>query len=189
MKDPQKIKDLIIEKVPLADVMVSYGVEFIYNPVRVSEAQLKCPFHGRDTKPSARLYNNTNSFFCWVCRKSWDVIAFIMDKENFTYRQALNYIVNRFKVDISSIPDKPTLDLKTMALPSQGDITSENYEDNKKVLFKKVYKNLLEVKKKIPFDKYKALCGIYCHVRYKDHCGDETLETLKKIEDKIKCLS
>jgi DNA primase len=186
MKDPQKLKELILEKVSLADVMVSYGVEFIYNPTRVSEVQLKCPFHGRDTKPSARLYNSTNSFFCWVCRKSWDVVGFIMDKENFSYRHALNYLINRYKVDISSIPDKPTLELKTIAIKTQGDITTDYFEDNKKVLLKKVHENLLAVRKIVPFDKYRALCGIYCHVRYKDHCGEDVLELLKKIEDKIK---
>ena len=179
MKDPLKLKELIIEKVPLVNVMIDYGVEFQYNPTAVSEVQLKCPFHGRDTKPSARLYNTTSSFFCWVCRKSWNVVSFIMDRESLSFKQALSYLANRYKVDLSVIPDTPTIELKV------------NNADNEStgVLFKKVHKNILEIRKKIPFEKYRVLCAVYCNARYQDYCGENVFETLKKIEDKIICLS
>jgi len=29
--------------------------------------QCKCPFHGEDKHPSARIYEDTNSWFCWTC--------------------------------------------------------------------------------------------------------------------------
>ena len=59
MKDIEKLKDLVLEKVDLAQVMLDYKVNFVFNPLKVDEAQFKCPFHGQDTKPSARYYRAT----------------------------------------------------------------------------------------------------------------------------------
>jgi len=179
MKDPNKLRDLIVEKVELADVMVGYGVHFQFDPRGASEVQFKCPFHGKDTKPSARLYNQTKSCFCWVCRKSWDVVSFTMEKENLFFKQALLYLINRYRVDTSSIPDVPTLDLKEETVKSE----------DKKVLFKRIHNNLLDLRKKIPFEKFRALCSVYFMSKYQDSQKVDVLGNLKKIEDKIICLT
>jgi len=178
MKDPIKLRELIVEKVDLAEVMVSYGVHFQFDPRGATEVQFKCPFHGKDTKPSARLYNRTKSCFCWVCRKSWDVVSFIMEKEELFFKQALLYLINRYRVDTSSIPDVPQLELK------DDTITPED----KKVLFHRIHANLLELRKKIPFEKYKALCSVFFMAKYQDYQKVDVTGNLKKIEEKIVCL-
>ena len=178
MKDPIKLKDLLLEKIKLVDVMLSYDVQFQYDPRLASEVQFKCPFHGPDNKPSARLYNTTNSCFCWVCRKSWDPVSFVMEKENFFFKRALLYLANRYKIDISSIPDTPHIELKD---------TTINRED-KKVLFRTIHTNILALRKKIPFEKYRSLCAIYFMTKYQDYQKVDVLESLKKIEGKITCL-
>lgn len=107
MKDLTKIRDLILEHLDLTQIMIDYGVEFIYNPLYMDEVQLRCPFHGKDNKPSARLYKATNTCYCWVCQKRWNGIDFIKEKEGFSYSAAINYILKKFNIDISSIPDMP----------------------------------------------------------------------------------
>lgn len=176
MKDPKKIHELIVEKLDFATVMVEYDVEFKQNPTIASEAQFKCPFHGVDHKPSARLYNETKSCFCWVCRKAWDVVSFIMEKESMPYRQVLNYISNRYHIDLSSIPDDPTIELKKVEV------------SDKNVFFKNLKVNIIELRKKIPLEKYRALCAVLLINKYQDSKGVDVISSLQKIEDKIICL-
>ncbi|MCW4026127.1 MAG: CHC2 zinc finger domain-containing protein, partial [Candidatus Bathyarchaeota archaeon] len=38
--------------------------------------QISCPFHGPDSAPSARVFPASNSMYCWACNKSWDVIDY-----------------------------------------------------------------------------------------------------------------
>jgi len=38
--------------------------------------QVRCPFHGKDNKPSARLYPSTDRFYCFVCKESMDAFSF-----------------------------------------------------------------------------------------------------------------
>jgi DNA primase len=177
MKDLKIIHDLILEKLDFATVMEEYGVDFKHNPHIVSEVQLKCPFHGRDNKPSARLYKDTKSCFCWVCRKTWDVVSFIQEKEGMYYKQTLNYIPNRYHIDISSIPDSPTIEFK------------ENVIEEKNVEFKHVRTNIISLRHKLPYEKYRALCAVFSIARYRDSCGEDVRESLNKIGEKLVCLN
>jgi DNA primase len=49
---------------------------------------LQCPFH-EDDKPSLRVYPDTNTYHCFGCSKSGDVIQFIQDKEQCSKHEAL----------------------------------------------------------------------------------------------------
>lgn len=176
MKDPKLVHDLIVEKLDFATVMEEYNVEFKHSPHLASEVQMKCPFHGTDNKPSARLYNATKSCFCWVCRKSWDVVSFIQEKEGMYYKQVLNFIPNRYHIDTSSIPDSPTIELKEVKI------------EEKNVDFKHIRNNIVELRQRITFEKYRALCTVYSISKYMDAQGADVSLSLKKIEDKILCL-
>lgn len=72
--DYEQVKKILIPKyfyeiiVPQMGAYYSdYGVDFDVKPVA------KCPLHGEDT-PSFRWYEETNTFFCFGCRKGGDVI-------------------------------------------------------------------------------------------------------------------
>lgn len=46
--------------------------------VEVSEGrqtQIHCPFHGQDINPSARVYPEDNSWYCWACHRSYSPIT------------------------------------------------------------------------------------------------------------------
>jgi DNA primase len=174
VKDPIKLKDLILEKLDLAEVMLSYGVEFIYNPMKADEAQFRCPFHGKDNKPSARYYRSTQSCYCWVCTKKWDVISFIRDKENLGFLATIRHIIDRYKIDTSSIQEDPEL-----KPPDEKDISDINID----IIFTK--KKIKELRGKIPFEKYRALCSAYQMILYAQYCGKDIASDIKKITSKL----
>ena len=176
MKDPALIKELINENVTLADVMMDYGVKFLYSPKYADEVQFHCAFHGKDTKPSARLYNTTNSCYCWVCRKSWDVVSFIMEKESLAYSKALQFIISKYRIDTSSIPDQLTLKFNPVTV-------SEN-----EIQIKLLKKQVLSLKGKLSLDKYRAIIAAYYMTLVAKEHGADISESTHKIGEKISCL-
>jgi hypothetical protein len=77
----------------LGDLLRSYGYAVVSDPHR--EQQFSCDLHGVDRKPSARYYPSTNSTWCWVCRKSRDPIAYVMEKEGVGFREAVEHLEQR----------------------------------------------------------------------------------------------
>jgi DNA primase len=51
----------------------------------------KCPFHN-DQRPSFVVYPDSQSFHCFGCRAHGDVIAFLMQIEHLTLREALELL-------------------------------------------------------------------------------------------------
>ena len=47
-----------------------------------------CPFHD-DNSPSFAVYPHTNSFYCFGCAKSGDVITFVQEMEGCSFREAV----------------------------------------------------------------------------------------------------
>ena len=45
--------------------------------------QISCPFHGKDTHPSARVYPDSNSFRCFYCSKSWGAVTFWAESNQY----------------------------------------------------------------------------------------------------------
>ncbi len=50
----------------------------------------KCPFHN-DTNPSLQLYTDTNSCYCFACKKGGDAVNYLMAKLNLSYDNAINH--------------------------------------------------------------------------------------------------
>lgn len=67
------IFSLIKEKVSLYKLLDQVGVKY---PSKEINAKVRCPFHGLDKRASAFIYHDTNTFRCFVCSRSWDVIDF-----------------------------------------------------------------------------------------------------------------
>lgn len=192
MKDLNRLKNFVLEKADFTRVLSDYKVNFMYDPQKFEETQLRCPFHGKDNKPSARYYKETQSLFCWVCYKRWNVITFIMEKEGINFSSALKFLVNKYKIDISSIPDEP--EFKS---PKLQPITSDLFDDFLNdsindsffdVEIKIVLNKIRSLKNKIPFKKYSALCTALYMISYSNYCGLDVIESLNKLKEKIKTL-
>lgn len=173
MRDLQQIKKLITEKLNLAEIMLKYNVKFTYDPTLASEVQYRCPFHGEDNKPSARLYNHTQTCFCWVCHKSWDVVSFIMEAENLNFNSAINYITKKYHIDISVIPEEP--DIK-MSKPQISD------NSVKLINLKNRIKNL----RGIDLKRYQSAVVAWYMISYSISKKIDASESLNKLSDKIR---
>lgn len=177
MKDPVRLKELILETVDMAKVMLDYGVKFVYDPTLSEEAQYHCPFHGKDNKPSSRLYKATKSSYCWVCKKRWNVISFVMDKESMSFSRALTYIVRKYGIDVSSIPDEPDIRMTTHSM----DWTEKEMLGTKK--------SIMKHRGKIPLEKYSRLCVAWYMISYSISRGLDVTESITRLKNKIESLT
>lgn len=60
-----------------------------------------CPFHQEKT-PSCVLYEKTNSFYCFGCGTSGDVISFIRGTDNLSYVEAVQQLAQRAGITIDA---------------------------------------------------------------------------------------
>jgi len=48
----------------------------------------RCPFH-EDRNPSMRYYPESNTVYCFSCHRSWDTIAFVMERDGMTFSETV----------------------------------------------------------------------------------------------------
>lgn len=58
-----------------------------------------CPFHNEKT-PSFSVSPNKQMYYCFGCGAGGNVITFLMEYENYTFREALEYLAQRAGVDL-----------------------------------------------------------------------------------------
>lgn len=96
----------------ILSVLAEYGVDVRHEG---SVLRALCPFHDDKGRPNFTIYENTNSWYCWACKESGDVIAFVAKMEGITYGQAKSKIEGvgvdltelREKIDGVGIEDEP----------------------------------------------------------------------------------
>jgi DNA primase len=77
----------IKEKISLERVLSDYG----YNVREIGgEQQFRCDLHGdgSDNAPSARVYPQSNTFYCFACGRARDSITLVMEKEGVEFGKA-----------------------------------------------------------------------------------------------------
>ena len=177
MKDPTKLKELILKSVDFGKVLLEYNVPFNFNPLIADEAQFRCPFHGDDIKPSSRYYRSTQSAYCWVCKERMNVISFIMKKQGLNFLGALSFIVNRYGIDTSLIPD---------AAEFLNNGPKETSRTNLELEY--IKRRLFDIKGKIPFEKYNFLCSAYHIMSFKTSKDEDITDQISKLELKLETL-
>lgn len=109
--------------------------------------QIRCPFHGSDNKPSARVYPDSatrpSHVWCYVCQKSWDVIGLQMEFGSLKFSQALTELERSYGIETPEMPK----DL-------HGKV--ETPPDESLVEFEKLY-GVCERRLRYARDSYKAL--------------------------------
>jgi len=85
--------DRVNQECDLGELLQGYGYAVV--PDRHREQQFACDLHGVDNKPSARYYGLNNTTYCWVCQKKRDAIAYVMEKENLNFAQAVDQLEQR----------------------------------------------------------------------------------------------
>lgn len=92
--------DRVKRECDLGSLLRDYGYDVV--PDEHREQQFACQLHGVDHKPSARFYPVNNSTYCWVCQKTRDPIAYVMEHENIEFREAIQILERR--LGLPSLP-------------------------------------------------------------------------------------
>ena len=71
----------------MKDVLDKYGI-------KRKGVMFHCPFHGQDKTPSAKYYKN--SFYCFSCNKTGDLIQFVQYYFNISFQEAMEKINQDF---------------------------------------------------------------------------------------------
>lgn len=79
----------IRDHIPIVPFLSDLGYD-IHPEMGDYEQQFSCDLHGdgQDNKPSARLYPQTQSWYCFACSKNRDVIRTVMDREGLSFSEA-----------------------------------------------------------------------------------------------------
>lgn len=92
--------DRIREHVPILEVLVTYGYR-VRADSGEREQQFQCDLHGtgRDNKPSARVYPESNSWYCFACDKTRDAIETVKAKEGVKFWEAVKLLETAYGLD------------------------------------------------------------------------------------------
>jgi len=99
----------IREAIRITDLLAELG--YAVQPVE-REQQFGCDLHGtRDGKPSARVYPASNSWYCFACGKSRDVIGTVMDKLELDFKKSMAWLEKTYKLPTYTNLEAPKADL------------------------------------------------------------------------------
>jgi len=148
MKDIVAVKGIIGNNISLGEILhVDMGI-----PLGAGEMQLSCPFHGTDAKKSSRYYKETDTMYCWVCKKSWDIYSYISQREVISFSSSVDFLIKKYNIDISKAPEL-----------FSGEASSSLFNrtrpelDGKALAIAKIKTYLVKLKGKIDPDKYARL--------------------------------
>lgn len=102
MKDPKEVKELIDSSVGLNILLEKTGQASVQTQ---KPEQISCPFHGVDASKSARYYPETNSMYCWTCKKSWTPIFYWMEYQEIKFMAAARQLADMFEIDLSKLSE------------------------------------------------------------------------------------
>ena len=64
---------------------------------------VQCPFHkdGQETNPSMSVDDDKGVYKCFTCGAKGNVITYLKEKENMSFKDAVKYLGNRFSIDVT----------------------------------------------------------------------------------------
>jgi hypothetical protein len=88
------------EHVPILEVLQAYGYR-IREDGGLREQQFSCDLHGsgRDLKPSARVYPESNTWYCFSCDKTRDAIETVRAKDGLKFWDAVKLLEKNYGLD------------------------------------------------------------------------------------------
>jgi DNA primase len=91
---------------PIADLVMSYGIELR----RVGAALVgRCPFHQDGGHPNLHVYPRSGRWICYRCDQHGDVIEFVRQFENLTFRQAAWRLGGAIAASFPRVPHRPAV--------------------------------------------------------------------------------
>jgi hypothetical protein len=150
----------IKEHVPLAKVAVDLGV-VPADLVVGGEFQLKCPFHGKDSKPSAHVYAD-GLFHCFTCKRHYNVIHFVSNYKGMSFIDACRFLETAYSVPkLDFINDTIRNELYDSLKANKNGVEKKEYEAPFEERFKQLELKIIKNKRQLGLETYaKALLGL-----------------------------
>ena len=165
------MKDYILNNINIKDILYKYGI-------KTNKDMFSCPFH-KDKKPSAKAYQN--SFYCFSCNKTGDVIQFVQYLYNLNFKEAMQKINEDFNLGLEF---NTKIDYNKINRIKEERLKKERYKNklmqdfirqcNLKQLFERLIKNI---------DKQINIANLSNMMQIKIELQDEVWKTENKIED------
>mgnify|MGYP001204054275 CR=1 FL=1 len=95
--------DRIRKEIPIAQLLYDLGYS-VRPDADYREQQFSCDMHGdgQDHKPSARVYPDSNSWYCFACPKIRDGIQTVQEKHGLGFLEALKWLEDKY--DLEPLP-------------------------------------------------------------------------------------
>lgn len=182
----------IKDSITVVDLMNFFGVRVEYSD---RACQVRCPFPGHkrdDAVKSARIYPDTNMFYCFVCTtgQPWDVIEFTMKYENLSFLEALSFLEREFKIDLIDeklFPEEISQEVEE-ALRQSFQKREIRVEDRIRALEKQIIRSRDALTLKQYYKLFLALDKLAFDFRQENKSQSEVIGLLKKLERKLKNL-
>jgi hypothetical protein len=135
MSRAKQAADRIRAEVPIVAVLESYGY-YVHADGGDREQQFSCDLHGdgTDGKPSARVYPDSDSWYCFACNLSRDAIQTVRAKEGLDFWPAVKSLEGRY-----GLPALPWVEDEPRAATPQEEVRDSlrhyrTWDDEKKRL-------------------------------------------------------
>lgn len=121
--------DELIEEVKSANDIVDVVSNYVSLKRKGNNYFGLCPFH-REKTPSFSVAAEKQIYHCFGCGKGGNVIRFIMDAENISFKEAVEWLADRAKIDLPS-NDVADLNMSQDELLVRENRKKNMYEINK----------------------------------------------------------
>lgn len=143
------------------------------------EEQFSCPFHGKDNKPSARVYpdgpRSPSHVWCFTCQKNWDIFGlwrnFMGHGEDVKFGTIIFELERAYGIVPPEAPDQ-------MSSVDTGPTEAEQDLDQ---LFVLVENRLREARPKYDFDTFTRTGQFLDRLRYRYDNRTESVESAAKV--------
>lgn len=92
----------MIERVIEANDIIDVISEYVELKKAGKEFKGLCPFH-REKTPSFMVSQEKQVYHCFGCNASGNVVTFIMDIENLTFKEAIEFLADRVGITLEEV--------------------------------------------------------------------------------------
>lgn len=115
--------DQIKAQYPIRDIIQNrYGL-------RIRNGFVKCPFHRGDNSASLKVYDSTQTYYCFGCGAGGDIFDFVQRMEGCSFKDAFLLLGGEYERKQKKTLNKLQLKHRKRAAKKQAD-----YEDEKRLI-------------------------------------------------------
>lgn len=105
---------------PIVDILHQQGFQVRLGSQR--KQYIRCHLHGsgKDSRPSAAVYPDSNSWFCWGCQQYRDSIKTIQDSAGLSQEDAIKWVERVYNLPVWVEPIEKPLEVLALSFDDQN---------------------------------------------------------------------